>query len=104
MAVLGVIFGDIITSATYYANVFVLGAISLILGSFLSTFATKDKKIQYGMYTGIIFIIFKLFANVFNMNIVHINYYIIIISIIGYLLVSIIGSYLATNRKLNSFH
>ena len=104
LAALGVLVGYTIASTNYYANDFLFGAISLIIGSFLSTFTVKDKKIQYGIYSGIIFIIFRLFTDVLPTSKIQGNYYIIISSTIIYLLVAILGSYLATNRKLNSFH
>jgi hypothetical protein len=99
--ILSVLYSD--TYANFFEIDFLLGAISLIVGSFVSTFISKDKKIQYGIYSGIIFIIYRLLANVFHMNILHGNYYIIIISTIGYLFLTIMGSYLATKtRRLKS--
>ena len=89
------------------ANVFetiLYGAISLIMGSFASTFVSKDKKIQYGIYSGIIFIIYRIIWDVVHINNVQMNYYLIISITIGYLFLVSLGSYLATNRKLNSFH
>jgi len=87
-----------IASANVYGTLFLFGGISLILGSFVSTFLTKDKKIQYGIYSGIIFIIFKFLVEMTNINVVQGHYYIIITSTIGYLFFAITGSYLATNK------
>ncbi len=91
---LSVLYGYSLTTANVF-GILLYGAISLIIGSFASTFISKDKKIQYGIYSGIIFIIYRLHGNITHMAIVQGNYYIIIISTIGYLLLAIIGSYIA---------
>jgi len=91
-----------ISSVNLYGTLLLFGVISLIVGSFASTFVAKDKKIQYGIYSGLIFIIYKLLADVTHINVVQRNYYIIIINIVGYVFLAIIGSYLATYRKIKS--
>lgn len=81
---------------------FVFIAISLIVGSFTSTFVSKEKKIQYGIYSATIFVIYKSFFYLTNMSSIQSNYLVTII-IIVYMLSAFIGSYSATkNRDLHN--
>lgn len=72
--------------------VFVLGAVSFVIGGFLSTFLAKEKKLQYGIYTGIIITILGLLGHqtsIYNPPIIHGG------AILLYIFSAVIGSYLA---------
>jgi hypothetical protein len=100
LIILSVLYGyDFSKGTDFFISDFLFGAISLFIGSFTSLFVVKDKKIQYGIYSGIIFIIYRSLADIFHINILHGNYYLIIISILGYLFITFIGSYLATKTS-----
>ncbi len=86
------------SSTTFWLIAFLVGVISVVIGSFVTILLAKEKKIQYGIYTGIVYII----ISILNTYFYHINipgsYYIqisvIIGLIVGYLFSAVIGSYL----------
>ena len=51
---LEIIFGINSVTIAYGATGFVIGMISLFIGGFVTTFLVSDKKIQYGIFVGII--------------------------------------------------
>jgi hypothetical protein len=79
---------------------FVVGAISFVIGGFIATFFAKEKKIQYGIYLGIILIMFSLVIHGTNNE----SYYIIIGKIAVYLLSAGFGGYIGVivNKHLKN--
>ncbi|OEC84287.1 MULTISPECIES: hypothetical protein [Methanobacterium] len=78
---------------------FVIGAITLAVGGFTTTFLSKEKKIQYGIYGGLIVVIISLLAKLYaemtrTVNMPE-NYLILIGTIAGYLLAAALGSFAA---------
>lgn len=75
----------------------VVGVISFLIGGFVSTFLAREKKIQYGIYLWIIYIIIAiltaLYLKISGIH-PHLNYYNAIGTSAVYLLVVTIGSYL----------
>ena len=79
---------------------FIVGATAIAIGAFITIYLAKEKKIKYGIYEGIIFIILSkltksLLEMAYGVNKPE-DYYILLGTVIGYLLASIIGSYLGT--------
>ena len=75
----------------------VIGITSFLIGGFVSTFLASKKKIKYGIYIWIIFMIINILGELyFKIRGLHPNqnYLIIIGTSIGYLLTVTIGSYL----------
>jgi hypothetical protein len=70
---------------------FIVGAVSCLIGGFVANFLSKEKKIKYGIYTGILIILIGLFQVLINMN----GFYIHIYAFLGYFLSAGIGGYLA---------
>jgi len=87
-----------LSSTPFGLITFLVGVISVVIGSYVTILLAKEKKIQYGIYTGIVYII----ISILNTYFYHINipgsYYIqisvIIGLIVGYLFSAVIGSYL----------
>jgi len=97
----------IIVNVNYSFNSFgiinvAFGVISVVIGAFVTTFLAKEKKIRYGIYFGIILIIFWVldtsFEDSINHIIIHENYYIhlgvFIITNVLYFFSAVIGGYL----------
>lgn len=72
---------------------FVIGIVSFVIGGFLSSFLAKEKKLQYGIYTGIIITILGLSglqpSLIYKLPIIHGG------AIAIYIIFTVIGSYLA---------
>ncbi|MEN6294255.1 MAG: hypothetical protein ABFD07_19860 [Methanobacterium sp.] len=82
---------------------FVIGAITLAVGGFTTTFLSKEKKIQYGIYGGLIVVIISLLAKLYaemthTVNMPE-NYLILIGTIAGYLLAAALGSFAAKKAE-----
>ncbi|MEL7670339.1 FxLYD domain-containing protein [Methanobacterium sp.] len=82
---------------------FVIGAITLAVGGFTTTFLSKEKKIQYGIYGGLIVVIISLLAKLYTemtrtVNMPE-NYLILIGTIAGYLLAAVLGSFAAKKAE-----
>ncbi len=77
---------------------FIIGATTVLIGAFVTTFLNKERKIQYGIYLGIIMItlslINKLYLSSIHYTHFHENYLIFIGVIVGYLLFAVFGSYI----------
>jgi hypothetical protein len=95
-------------STTYGVFDFVIGAISLLIGGFVTLFLVKEKKIQYGFYVCIIVIItsiLKLYTEIVQGIVIHESYYVRTCSYLGYFLFAGLGGYLGiivTNHKLKN--
>ena len=82
---------------------FVIGSITLAVGGFTTTFLSKEKKIQYGIYGGLIVVIISLLAKLYaemtrTVNMPE-NYLILIGTIAGYLLAAALGSFAAKKAE-----
>lgn len=89
----------LLITCTYNSNPFgvtqfIVAAISFVIGGFTATFFAKEKKIQYGLYTGMIILIVNLVLQLIYGPTIHEPYYIKIGKIAGYLIASGIGGYL----------
>lgn len=73
----------------------VVGVISFLIGGFLSTFLAKEKKIQNGIYTGLIILTFILIIDIIEMLVNNRPIFIHQIGFVGYLISAVIGGYLA---------
>jgi hypothetical protein len=85
------------SSTTYGFIDFVIGAISLLIGGFVTLFLVKEKKIQYGFYVGIIVIliaILKLYAEIVSGLVINESYYVRVGSYVGYFIFAGLGGYL----------
>jgi hypothetical protein len=96
---LELITGTYLTHITSFGIVdFIIGATSVVIGAFVTTFLSKEKKIQYGIYLGIIMITISLLNKLYLSSIhyphFHENYLIFIGVIVGYLLSAVVGSYI----------
>nr|WP_319374801.1 hypothetical protein [uncultured Methanobacterium sp.] len=69
----------------------IVGIISFMIGGFSSTFLDKEKKIQYGIYTGIIILIIIIMQQLLSHNPIIIQP----LGFIIYIVSAVIGSYLA---------
>jgi MFS family permease len=107
-ALLELILGINSATTTYGIIDFVIGAISLIIGGFVTLFLVKEKKIQYGFYVGIIAIlvgILKLYAEIVSGLVINESYYIRVGVYVGYFLFAGLGGYLGillANYKLKN--
>ncbi len=72
---------------------YVIGAFSLAIGGLVTTFSLREKKLQYGVYEGVIVIIIILLIQL-RQGTLHENYYVLIGTTAFYLLAAAIGSYL----------
>jgi hypothetical protein len=94
---LGIILG--INSPFFGLNYFAIAMISLFIGAFVCTFFAKEKKIKYGIYLMIIFVILG-FLNHLHFNITHhityLNYQFLVDigAIVGYFFIAVIGGYI----------
>ncbi|MCK9150473.1 hypothetical protein [Methanobacterium alcaliphilum] len=70
---------------------FIVGGLSSAIGGFVTTFFAKEKKIKYGIYTGILIIIIGLVQLLINMTTIYIHIY----AFLGYVLSAAIGGYIA---------
>jgi hypothetical protein len=72
---------------------FVIGIVSFVIGGFLSAYLAKEKKLRYGIYTGIIIIILGLLGMqpslIYKLPVIH------GVAIAIYVISAVIGSYLA---------
>lgn len=72
---------------------FVIGIVSFVIGGFLSTYLAKEKKLRYGIYTGIIIIILGLLGQqpslIYKLPVIH------GVAIAIYVISAVIGSYMA---------
>ena len=96
---LELIIGTYQTHITSFGIVdFIIGATTVLIGAFVTTFLNKEKKIQYGIYLGIFMITLSLLNKLYLSSIhythFHENYLIFIGVIVGYLFFAIFGSYL----------
>ena len=77
---------------------FIIGATTVLIGAFVTTFLNKEKKIQYGIYLGIFMITISLLNKLYLSSIhyphFHENYLIFIGVIVGYLFFAVVGSYI----------
>lgn len=69
----------------------IIGVISFLIGGFISTLLAKEKKIQYGVYTGVIILIIGIIQTSINNFpvVIHISKFIV------YIISAAIGGYLA---------
>jgi len=72
-----------------------VGVISFVIGGFLSAFLAKEKKIQNGIYTGLIILAIILIIGLIQMLTNHWPVYFHIIGFVGYIISAVIGSYMA---------
>ena len=113
VAYLIVIFLELITG-TYQTHItsfgifdFIIGATSIAIGTFVTIFLGKEKKIQYGIYLGIIIstisLLDKLYINSIHYPNFHENYLILTVVIVGYLFFAVVGSYIGVivDKHLN---
>lgn len=79
-------------STSIYLDVvsMVVGVVSFLIGGFITTFLSKDKKIRYGIYSGILITVISIIQMSINKII-----YISIFEFVGYVLSAAIGGYLA---------
>jgi hypothetical protein len=72
--------------------IFVIGIVSFVIGGSLSVFLAKEKKLQYGIYTGIIIIILGLLglqpSLMYKLPVIH------FVAVAIYLISAVVGSYL----------
>jgi hypothetical protein len=84
----------------------VVGVISFVLGGFLSTFLAKEKKIQNGIYTGLIILAIIIIIGLIQMLANHWQVYIHMIGFAIYVISAVIGAYIglktAKNQKRNT--
>jgi uncharacterized membrane protein len=76
---------------------FLIATVPFVVGGFVTAFLAREKKMLYGIYEGIIAVIYALLARYIGMIMglnTTVNYYLIIGAFIGYLLAAAIGSYL----------
>lgn len=82
------------------------GVISFVIGGFLSVNLAKEKKIQYGVYTGLIILAINLIMGIIQFLTLNWPFYIHIISSVIYVISAAIGGYLAIllakHQKINN--
>ena len=71
-----------------------VGVISFVIGGFLSVFLAKEKKIQNGIYTGLIILAIILIIGLIQTLTNHWQVYIHIIGFVGYVISAVVGAYL----------
>lgn len=83
--------------SSFGLNEFVIGIIALAVGGFTTTFLSKGKKIQYGIYVGLIVVIISSSVKLYVTHTINIheNYLVLIGAIAGYLLAAALGSFAA---------
>jgi hypothetical protein len=76
---------------------FLMATIFFAAGGFVTAFLAREKKMLYGIYEGIVAVIYTILARyigiIMGLN-TTVDYYLIIGAVIGYFLAAAIGSYL----------
>ncbi len=91
------LFGSFHLKISMGLTYFLMATIFFAVGGFVTAFLAREKKMLYGIYEGIIAVIYTLLVRyvgiIMGLN-TTVDYYLIIGAVIGYFLAAAIGSYL----------